>query len=89
MVSLDSAAFLAFLESSFQQVYEMRDVSRSTWLIGPVIPLTGCVGHFVLCMYRSVINWPPFVAGPVFFLWENLGCPLRKLELIIYSFPLC
>lgn len=38
VVSPDSAAFQPFLESSFQQVYEMRDVSHSGWLVGPHHP---------------------------------------------------
>lgn len=52
VVSPDSAVFQPFLESSFQQVYEMRDVSHSGWLVGPITPfwLMSREGHFVVCV---------------------------------------
>lgn len=36
VVSPNSVAFQPFLESSFQQVYEMRDVSGSGWLVDQI-----------------------------------------------------
>lgn len=36
VVSPGSVAFQPFLESSFQQVYEMRDVSGSGWLVDQI-----------------------------------------------------